>query len=129
MGRGQRSLQPPVKLRDYVMYNAINLEEPSLSLHCSASSSSETVQGNSLYPLTEFITDDKFSASHKAFLAAITAGNEPRSYSQAVKDDIWRGAMKHEVLAHEESGTWDIESLPPGKKAIACHWIYKYKYN
>lgn len=37
--------------------------------------------------------------------------------------------MKHEVIAHEESGTWDIESLPPDKKAIGCLWIFKYKYN
>lgn len=128
-GRGQRLHQPSVKLKDYVMYNATSLEDPSLALHCSASSSSEIVQGKTLYPLTNFITDENFSASHKAFLAAITAGVEPRYYSQAAKDDIWRGAMKHEVIAHEESGTWDIESLPPDKKAIGCHWIFKYKYN
>ena len=111
------------------MYNDICLEDPSLALHCSASSSSETVQGKSLYPLTNFITDENLSVSHKAFLAAITAEVEPRYYSQAAKYEIWCGARKHEVFAHEESGTWDIESLPLGKTVIGCQWIYKYKYN
>ena len=128
-GRGQRPRVPSVKLKDYVMYNAIHLENPSLTSACSSSHPHETVQGNSLYPLTDYITDENFSVAHRAFLAAVTAGVEPRSYSQAVKDKIWRGAMKQEVIAHEESGTWDIVSLPKGKKAIGCQWIYKLKFN
>ena len=129
MGRGQRSRVPSVKLRDYVMYNAACLKDPSLALACSASALSETIQGNSLYPLTDYITDKKISVSHQAFLAAITAVVEPKYYPQAAKDKIWRGAMKNEVLAHEESGTWDIVSLPPGKTAIGSRWVYKYKFN
>ena len=109
------------------MYNAVHLEDPSLALAFSASSSFEIIRGNSLYPLTDYISDDKFSVSHQAFLAAVTAAIEPKYYSQAVKDKIWHGAMKHEAIAREESGTWDIVSLPPGKTAIRCQWVYKYK--
>ena len=93
LGRGQRPRVPSVKLKDYVMYNAIHLENPSLTPACSSSHPHETVRGNSLYPLTDYITDENFSLAHRAFLAAVTAGVEPRSYSQAVKDKIWRGAM------------------------------------
>lgn len=57
------------------------------------------------------------------FLAACIAVVEPKYYSQAAKDKIWRGAMKNEVLAHEDSGTCDIVSLPPGKTAIGSRWI------
>lgn len=128
LGRGERLRVPSVKLKDYVTYNAKRLENPSLSPACSAATS-ETFLGNSLYPLTDYISDQHFSESHQAYLAAVTEYIEPRYYAQAAKDDIWRGAMKHEVLAHEESGTWDITSLPPGKKAIGCQWVYKYKFN
>lgn len=38
-------------------------------------------------------------------------------------------AMKAEINALEETGTWTIEDLPPGKKAIRSKWVYKVKYN
>ena len=69
------------------------------------------------------------SVQHRAFLAAITAGYEPNSFAEAVKDEKWRNAMKEEIQALEDNGTWTTEDLPLGKKAIGCKWIYKIKYN
>ena len=37
--------------------------------------------------------------------------------------------MSDEYNALEEQHTRDVVSLPPGKKPIACQWIYKYKYD
>ena len=37
--------------------------------------------------------------------------------------------MRHEVVAHEELDTWDIATLPPGKKAINSKWVNRIKYN
>ena len=37
--------------------------------------------------------------------------------------------MKLEIDAHEDQGTWDVTTLPPGKTVIACQSIYKDKYN
>lgn len=37
--------------------------------------------------------------------------------------------MGSEVTALEENGTWTIEDLPPGKKAIGSKWVYKIKHN
>lgn len=71
----------------------------------------------------------QFSESHSAYLAAITMSSEPKSYSEAVKLKIWRDSMKEEIVAQEEAGTWDIASLPPGKTAIPCMWIYRDKFN
>lgn len=36
--------------------------------------------------------------------------------------------MKDEIKALEDNETWEIMTLPKGKKAIGCKWIYKIKY-
>ena len=36
--------------------------------------------------------------------------------------------MKKEIRALEENGTWTLESLPEGKRAIDSKWVYKVKY-
>ena len=54
---------------------------------------------------------DKFSMHHHAFLAAITIGVEPKSFGEAVKDERWRNAMKKEIQALEDNGTWIMKPL------------------
>ena len=36
--------------------------------------------------------------------------------------------MDSELQALETTKTWEITSLPQGKKPIACKWVYKSKY-
>ncbi|XP_076904346.1 uncharacterized protein LOC143559751 [Bidens hawaiensis] len=62
------------------------------------------------------------------FLAAITSNNEPKYYGQAVKNPKWIEAMKTEIKALEENGTWTLEELPKGKHVIDSKWVYKIKY-
>ncbi|GJY84518.1 retrovirus-related pol polyprotein from transposon TNT 1-94 [Tanacetum coccineum] len=39
----------------------------------------------------------------------------------------WCLAMNEELRALELNGTWEITNLPPSKKPIDCHWIFKTK--
>ncbi|GJV16282.1 retrovirus-related pol polyprotein from transposon TNT 1-94 [Tanacetum coccineum] len=39
----------------------------------------------------------------------------------------WCLGMDSELRALEKNGTWDLIELPPGKKAIGSHWIFKTK--
>lgn len=96
---------------------------------CSASSSPRNGPGTTPYPLNDYVSDLKFYVSHQAFLAVVTTGVEPRTFSEAIKDKVRRDSMKKEVVAHEELGTWELASLPPGKRAIASKWVHKIKYN
>lgn len=101
-GCGQRSRMPSVKLKDYVMYNAVRREETPLSSTCSSSSPSRNNPCTTPYPLSDYVTDLNFSVSHQAFLAAVTAGVEPKRYSDTIKEKVWRDSMKLEVVAHED---------------------------
>lgn len=130
LGRGHRNRHPPPKLSDYVTFSTNCLEEPHLALHHSDSSSSEiVVTGKTPYPLANYVSDDRFSSSHQVFLAAVTAGHEPRSYAEAIKHDVWKKSCSAEITALEDQHTWDIVSRPPGKVAIGSKWVFKIKYN
>ena len=41
----------------------------------------------------------------------------------------WAAAVTEEVQALVKSGTWEITSIPEGKKAVGCKWIFSIKYN
>lgn len=36
--------------------------------------------------------------------------------------------MRDEINALERNGTWKLESLPVGKKAIGCKWVFQIKH-
>lgn len=36
--------------------------------------------------------------------------------------------MQKEMKALEDNDTWEITTLPPGKKAITSKWVYKVKF-
>ena len=40
----------------------------------------------------------------------------------------WQQAMTQEFEALDTNHTWDLVSLPSGKKAIGCKWVYKVKH-
>ncbi|KAI3507425.1 hypothetical protein L1887_22411 [Cichorium endivia] len=83
---------------------------------------------STVHPLSNYVSYNKFSASHQVFLAAITSVNEPKSFKEAMQDENWRLAMQREIKALEENETWTLETLPEGKHAIDSKWVYKIKY-
>lgn len=60
---------------------------------------------STVHSLTNYISYDKFSDSHKAFLSAISSNEEPRSFKQARQDQNWITIMKNEIKALEDNGT------------------------
>lgn len=59
--------------------------------------------------------------SYYAFLALVTTGIEPTCYSEVVKDESWRDAMRKEIQDLENNGTWTLETLPQGKKQLGTN--------
>ncbi|KAG7563712.1 Ribonuclease H-like superfamily [Arabidopsis suecica] len=125
LGIGKRKKMRSVLLEPYVTYSATQLDKPphvdSLSIEISSS--------RCLYPLTDYVSIDRFSPPQQLFLAAISADTEPVSFKEAMSDPRWTNAVQGEVGALEENETWDIVTLPEGKHAIGCKWVFRIKYN
>lgn len=52
---------------------------------------------------------------------------EPRNFVEAVLHPGWKATMDKEIQALIDNNTWDVVSLPHGKKVIDCKWVYKKK--
>ncbi|KAD6119214.1 hypothetical protein E3N88_10485 [Mikania micrantha] len=117
--RATRTKVQPQRLKDY----QVKLPPSVDHAHPETDQASSTV-----HPLANYISYNNFSSNHKAFLSAITAHDEPKTFAQASQDERWIEAMSKEVQALEQNKTWSLTELPSGKKAIDSKWVYKIKY-
>ncbi|XP_049391420.1 uncharacterized protein LOC125855737 [Solanum stenotomum] len=80
------------------------------------------------YALSKYVSYGRLSKEYMAYIAASSSVTEPTTYLEASKDPRWIQAMKEEIEALNQNHTWDVVSLPKGKKSIGCRWVYKVKY-
>ena len=80
------------------------------------------------YSLGKYMSYKDISPSYAVYLSKFSIETEPISYEEAIKDKRWVDAMKLEIQALEENGTWEVVKLPAGKSAIGCKWVFKIKY-
>lgn len=55
---------------------------------------------------------------------------EPKTYEEAISGpnaESWRTAINEELTTHHKNKTWRMETLPKGKTAIGCKWVFKIK--
>lgn len=81
-----------------------------------------------VHSLTNFLSYHFFSPKHFAFLTSVSKNvYDHQLFSQPIFFPHWQVAMVGEIKALETNHTWILSSLPLGKKAIACKWIYETK--
>jgi len=113
--RSSKSRHPPPHLKDYV---------------CHISNQSSPASSDSVsYPITDSLSYNKLSNSHLHFVLSLQTHTEPKSYAEASKFECWNKAMKTELTALEQTGTWKLFDLPPNIKPIGCRWVYKIKHH
>ncbi|CAJ2655949.1 unnamed protein product [Trifolium pratense] len=87
-----------------------------------------TCTNKSLYPLSNYLCFEQLSTTHKAFLTSLNTTTIPTSLSEALFDRKWKQAMDLEMEALDKNNTWELVSLPNGKKPVGCKWVYTVKY-
>lgn len=77
-----------------------------------------------LYPLSHYVSFEEFSSSHKSFLVSLNTISVPKPLRKALYNEEWRNAMRVEMEALEKNKTWELLSLPEGKKPVGCKWVF-----
>ena len=86
-----------------------------------------SLSGHSANTSTHWCQFAFYTPSHSVLLAHLGIPKQPTCYKEAAKDPRWVAAMTKELQALAKNHTWDVVSLPTGKKPIACKWVYKTK--
>ena len=74
------------------------------------------------------ITNDNDVSDEELVNFALFADCDPVTFEDAAQDGRWVQAMDEEIHSIEKNNTWEITSLPKGKKSIGVKWVYKTKY-
>ncbi|KAG8477106.1 hypothetical protein CXB51_030102 [Gossypium anomalum] len=73
------------------------------------------------------VTRSKAGIFKPRILSAETVEFEPCSVDEALAHPQWKLAVQAEFNALLANNTWELVSLPPGRKAIGCKWLFKIK--
>ena len=79
------------------------------------------------HPIYNFLSYHRLSPSYSSFVFSLSSHSVPSNIHEALSHPGWRQAMIDEMQALEHSGTWELVSLPPGKKVVGCGWVYAVK--
>ena len=55
--------------------------------------------------------------------------SDPKSYYYAHKDPRWKAAMDKEMNSLQKNATWELVSLPPGRKLVQCKWVFQTNFS
>ena len=75
---------------------------------------------------------NKLIVAYVAMHASMADGNVPKTFKDAVSGPNakeWKLAMDKEMSALKVNGTWTLQKIQSGKKAIKCKWVYAIKYH
>ena len=53
---------------------------------------------------------------------------DPNSYYNAQKDLRWQASMDEEMNSLQKNTTWELLSLPLGRKLVQCKWVFQTKF-
>ncbi|XP_072060164.1 uncharacterized protein [Arachis hypogaea] len=118
--RSKRDRKLPSYLKGFHCFSMASHEDPINAVHSSS---------NYKYPLSHHLSYASFSPKHLTFTFALINNPGPKHYSEAVMHDCWRKAIDAELAVLEQNKTWIVTSLPPGKNAVGCKWIFRTKFN
>jgi len=80
------------------------------------------------HPISQFVSLHRLAPQHKAFITDVDSVVIPTLITEALENKDWVQAMKEEMNALKKNNTWEVVTLPMGKKPIGCKWVYTPNY-
>ena len=72
------------------------------------------------YYIVNYVSTRRLSKLYIVFVNQLSVVSLPSKMHDAIKEEKWAKAMEVEMDALKKNGTWDLVSLPPGKKTVGC---------
>ncbi|KAM2392165.1 hypothetical protein ACFX1X_035690 [Malus domestica] len=85
-------------------------------------------EGKVKYPIANYVSCNGLASDRKILVDNMEAIQVPTRVEEALKDPKWANAMDEEMLALQKNNTWEVTSLPEGKKTVGCRWVFTVKY-
>jgi hypothetical protein len=63
-----------------------------------------------------------------SLLAQVSKTHDPETFAEASSHPDSDTTMNEEYRSLMENDTWDLVSLPKGRKLVKCKWVYRTKY-
>jgi len=74
------------------------------------------------------VSSHRLSQSYASFVSQLSSIYIPSNIQEALTDPRWTKAKVDEMATLEENNTWDLVSLPRGKKIVGCKWVFTIKH-
>ncbi|MCO5589070.1 hypothetical protein L7F22_043035 [Adiantum nelumboides] len=62
-------------------------------------------------------------------MAKVAQDVELTCFEEVAENDKWKEAMNEKMDVLYGNETWELVSMPKGKKLIGCRWVYKVEHN
>lgn len=82
----------------------------------------------SKYPITNHVTTKGLLDPLKACVHKLSSCHVPYGVHEALANLKWSQAIQEEMEALQKNNTWDLVSLPKGKKSVGSKWVFSIKY-
>ncbi|KAK9093997.1 hypothetical protein Scep_025466 [Stephania cephalantha] len=79
--------------------------------------------------MKDFIYYGKLSSEYRAYVSNIDQVSIPITVQEALATPEWKKTTYEEIRALEKNNTWEITTLPPGKRTVGCRWLFTVKHN
>ena len=85
-------------------------------------------RGNVKYPISHYVKYEKLSHQYRSFITILGNIVIPNRVEDVLLDPGWKAAMDEEMVALKKNDTWELTTLPKGKKTVGCRWVFTSKF-
>jgi len=81
------------------------------------------------HPMSRFVSYSNLSSSVSAFTSHLSCIEIPKNVHEALNVPKWKEAVFEKMRELEKNNTWNVMTLPVGKRVVGCKWVFTVKYN